>query len=484
MHSRASQTIRQRGDRIAVALGAAALGLGMVSSIMLPPAWWSVVLGAIAVFGLSRDMRLGVLPAALVVLIAVPYGRAADIELAEVVGIPLHFQDGVLAAAAVASVPVLRRIDVRAVIARLIILFLVVGSAALVLGALEGNGARDILRDARWWILYGFGLVALWDGVDRARILRGFLIGACLFAAVVVTTALTPVFEGGLKDRALTYDYGNLRLEFTNSAFLLPALAYFGFHFICLVRPMHGVWLAVITAAVFLSVTRVSILVAMGVLGLTVGWALWRYRGELVVRDMWLRAAAMALMVGVTFTGAILILTSGQLPSEAEQPVARILFQDPESNLDAIDRGRFQTYRNALDVIRESPLIGSGLGTLVPFGFTPGGAEPSTPGMQPGVDDAYLTVAMKAGLVGAAAFAALILWPLAVSARHARDRFRWWLLPSWIGILAVTLTQSFASSGYGPFGLSILIVTVAGLQPSGARRIQGLRRREPHSDSE
>ena len=38
---------------------------------------------------------------------------------------------------------------------------------------------------------------------------------------------------------------------------------------------------------------------------------------------------------------------------------------------------------------------------------------------------------------------------------------RWlraWLVPAWLGILAMTMTQSFATTGYGPFVLGLLAV--------------------------
>jgi hypothetical protein len=78
--------------------------------------------------------------------------------------------------------------------------------------------------------------------------------------------------------------------------------------------------------------------------------------------------------------------------------------------------------------------------------------------MQPGVDDAYLTVAMKSGVVGTAVFAAMMAWPLLAFLRRRRDRLAWWFLPGWLGVLGLSLTQSFATSGYGPFGLALLLV--------------------------
>ena len=162
----------------AVLVGVLALLAAIVSSITMPPSLLSVVLGFVAVLGLSREPRLGPLPAALLALIAIPYGRAADNDLAELAGIPFRFQDGVVLAAGLLVLPALRHISFRTGVSRIIAAFLVVGLVAVAIGAIEGQASRDILRDVRWWALYGFGLLALWSGTDRRAIIRGLLIGA------------------------------------------------------------------------------------------------------------------------------------------------------------------------------------------------------------------------------------------------------------------------------------------------------------------
>jgi hypothetical protein len=123
-------------------------------------------------------------------------------------------------------------------------------------------------------------------------------------------------------------------------------------------------------------------------------------------------------------------------------------------------------------VIAASPLIGHGLGALidVPYGF--GATEFDTPGKLPSVDDAYLTIGVKAGLVGVVAFLALVLWPVWRLARVASWRAAGFLLPAWLGLLALTLTQSYAVIGYSPFVLGILIVAFDGIPPRpGAGRL-------------
>lgn len=454
-----------------VLVGAAALAAAMAASIAFPPNLLNIVLGVVAVVGLAREPRLGPLPAALLALIAVPYGRAADNDLAELAGIPLRFQDGVVLAALALALPSLRHMSFRTGISRLIAAFLAVGAVALAMGLLGDNAARDILRDARWWALYGFGLLALWGAVDRRAIVRGMLLGSTLFALVLVFVVLLPAFPGGLESRSLTYDWGRLRLQFSNSIFLIPALAYVTSRFATRVMFRDGAWLLLLATAIVVSITRMSILAGLGTVALTFVVTIWYHRRSLRPLRMVANGAMVAVILIASVGGALALVTAGATVSPQEdasgaptdgtdsgEMVDRIFFQDPNSSVEAIERGRFATYRAALDVIQEAPILGSGLGTLVAIDFTFGGSQPSTPGMQPGVDDAYLTVAMKSGVVGTAVFAAMMAWPLLAFLRRRRDRLAWWFLPGWLGVLGLSLTQSFATSGYGPFGLALLLV--------------------------
>lgn len=455
----------------AVLIGAAALLVAMASSIVLPPNLLSVALGIVAVAGLSRDPRLGVLPAGFLALIAVPYGRAAENGLADIAGIPVRFQDGVVLAALVLALPSLRHANLRSGISRLIAAFFLIGVVGFVIGVVEGNAARDILRDSRWWALYGFGLLALWSGTDRRAIARGLLMGASLFAVVLIALVLLPPFAGALESRALTYDWGRLRLQFSNSIFIIPALAYVTSR--VTVRPSRrdALWLLLLAVAIVLSVTRMSIVAGLGTVGLAFLWTAWQHRSRLTPAIAIRRGALIAGLLATSFVGALLLVTVGAAIEPPRQAGGldgtdsgeifdRILFQDPGSSVQAIERGRFATYWAAVEVIKEAPILGSGLGTLVPIDFTFGGSRPSTPGMQPGVDDAYLTVAMKTGVVATVVFALMMAWPLYAALRHRRDRVAWWFLPGWLGILGLSLTQSFATTGYGPFGLALLLVLI------------------------
>lgn len=467
---------RLRTARIepAVGVGIVALVGAIVLSLAAPPTLVSAGLGLVAVAGLGRHPRLGYLPAALLALIAVPYGRAADNGLATLAGIPIRFQDGVVIAAFLFGIASIRAIDLRPGIVRVLLLFLAIGVAAGVVGLLGDAGIRDIIRDARWWSLYGFGLLAIWCGIDRRAIVRGLLLGATIYAVVLILTAILPVIDGALKDRALTYDFGRLRLQFSNSGFLIPPMAYAAARVVTRPSIRDAAWLVLLATPVVLSATRVSMLAGVATVGLATLWTAWYHPAPLVTQAR--RLALVAALLVVSFGAAVGVLRTASIVAIATLPkseeaaggaqgdqgfVDRILFQDPTSSVDAIGQGRFATYRSAVKVIRAGPIIGSGLGTLVPIAFTFGGSEPSTPGMQPGVDDAYLTVAMKAGIGGAAVFGLLMLWPLWQAFRRRRDRLAWWFIPGWLGVVGLSVTQSFATSGYGPFGLSLLLVLLA-----------------------
>jgi O-antigen ligase len=117
--------------------------------------------------------------------------------------------------------------------------------------------------------------------------------------------------------------------------------------------------------------------------------------------------------------------------------------------------GRFGSYRSAIALIARSPVIGHGLGSLVAVPFAYDNTRGYTIGMQPGVDDAYLTFAMKAGVIGAAIFALLLALAAWRVLREPGERA--WLLPAWAAMFVLTVTQSFAVSNYGPFAFSLFI---------------------------
>jgi O-antigen ligase len=342
------------------------------------------------------------------------------------------------------------------------------GVIALVLGLALDYDLRDVGRDLRWWTLYGALGLAIVVGARREQLFAAFLVAMTLFAVVVITATALPVMPGGLKHGALVYDLGLLRMQFGNSPFLLPAIAYFAYAVLRRARAADIALLAILSGALMLSLTRTSILTAIGVIGLIVIAAyVWP---ELRGRRPRLVQAALVLAVTAAAGGAALGLDIASTPAKPTipavpgnpavvvSPVDRILFQGDSSDLGATvssESGRFGSYRNAVALIARSPIVGHGLGSLVAVPFAYDANRANTLRMQPGVDDAYLTLAMKAGILGALAFAVL----LAFAARRVlRDRAdRAWLAPAWAGLLVLTVTQSFAVSNYGPFALALFV---------------------------
>jgi O-antigen ligase len=142
--------------------------------------------------------------------------------------------------------------------------------------------------------------------------------------------------------------------------------------------------------------------------------------------------------------------------TQGEQPIDRLLFQSDASDLESLDRGRFPAYAAAVDLIRSAPVLGTGMGTLVDVTYAYDRSRAFTLGKLPGVDNAYLTVGLKSGLVGMAIFGALMLAPVVAMVRRGGSH-RAWLMPAWLGILVLSMTQSFATSLYGPFVVALLL---------------------------
>lgn len=471
-----------QGRRHLPTAGWMALILAAACVVILPAGWLAVVLAGVATVGLAADRRFGWLPAGLLVTIALPFGRGADLTPWMVAGYPVRPPDLAIVIALAGAAWSLTR-DPARLRQRLAVpgatafvtataLLLLVGGAALVGGVLTDHAMRDVFRDARWWGLYAAAPLAVLGGTSRASLQRALLFGATALAVVALATAVGPAIEGGLKFSALTYDRGTLRMQFGNSVFLVPAVAYAAYAVLRRPAPWRIGWLALLFCAQVLTLTRTSLLVTGVVVLLVVGAAVMGPRGALLRRpSAWRPIAAGALALAVGFSAGIgasefgtpetWTVVGSQGSSTPENPFDRITFGDEQSDITVIigsvaSGGRFATYLNALHVISEAPLVGNGFGQLVSVRFAYNESRAHTIGKQPGVDNAYLTVALKAGALGVAAFGALLLLPLVGAVRRSRRVPRGWYIAGWLGILVLTMTQSFAVGGYAPFGVAVL----------------------------
>lgn len=445
-------------------VGGMALAAALLAVVALPPGWIPITLALVAAYGLAATPRLGWLGAGLLVALAIPYGRGADIEPLQLAGAPVRPQDGVLALAlSGAFVSRQMRLRSRDPYVMAIVAWLGIGIVALGVGLLSGHELRDVLRDARWWGLYVVGAIAVMGAAPRDQIVRGLLIGATVLAVLVVVATLLPAFDGGLKAGALSYDRGTLRMQFGNSAFLLAATAYVTWS--TLVRPSRVAlgWLGLLLVGQMLSLTRISLITTAIVVGLVVVMSFWdrrHVRPEAVRRLGAVGLTIMAAFViglGLNSFG-VLVASPGSGP-DGENPIGRITFTDEQSDISSIvnsvgSGGRFATYLNAFNEVRESPVVGRGLGALIDVPFAYNADRAHTIGKQPGVDNAYLTAALKGGVIAALALGVVILLPLIAALRQRS--LRQWFVPAWLGLGALTMTQSFAVSSYGPFALALV----------------------------
>lgn len=439
----------------------------------LEPGWLSIATALVAFIALAADRRFGIFGAAALLLVALPYDRAANSELLRVGGVPVRPHDVVAGAAILLALPRIRGRQLTWVSASLVA-FLVLGGFAFVLGFVNENATRDILRDARWWFLYIVGLLALGIRERPSAVLRGIIVGATAFALLAVITTLMPVVEGGLKERALIYDRGTLRMQFGNSIFLVFALGYTTWTWLESRTRSRGVLVVLLMSAIALSLTRMLVLVSLGSLALTCVWWLWASRQRSPAPRRLPRLAAVAGMALIGVVLGIVLNTSHPLLEEAiaglqpeagpvapgetpENPFDRFFFQGERAGPEAIASGRLSSYARAFLDMTRSPVLGTGMGTLVDIGYTFGGEAFDTPGKLPNVDNAYLTMGLKAGAVGIAVFGLMLLSPFVAWRRRGIPKLWAWLPAAWVGVLALTMTQSFAVIGYTPFVLSLLL---------------------------
>jgi O-antigen ligase len=440
-------------DAIALAIGTVGLAAAALTIVLGPASWWTLVLAVIATIALWSARPIGPMAAPLATIIALPFGRAADVAGLQIAGIPVRPHDAVLVVAIVAVILALPRIRRPPVSWALVAFggFIAIGVVATVVGLAGGDQAlRGVVRDARWWFLYAFGAVLLLLPARRAAVVRAVLIGCTVFGLTVIAASLLPEFSGGLKDEALRYDGGLLRLQYNNTSLLLPGLAYAAHTLVRHRRLRDIAWLAVLLGAALVSLTRTYLAVAIVVVAVVIVWSALRRRRS-VSRDgraVASRRVAAAVIAAAVVGAGVIASNSG-----AREAIARVVVS--RSDFSGLS-GRFYTYRAAWDLIAERPVLGLGMGQLVRVPFADG-SRSYVAGMQPGVDNAYLTVGMKAGLSGMAAFALLALVPIAGAVRPPFRRWRPWYLPAWLGLLVLTMTQSYATSGYGPLVIGALI---------------------------
>ncbi|MEO6578467.1 MAG: O-antigen ligase family protein [Candidatus Limnocylindria bacterium] len=461
--------------------------------LFYPNGWLPVLLAGGSTLLLAFDRKLGPFGAALFVMLVLPVGRGSEIGLPRLGDIPVRPHDlAPLVGAALTLPAVARRFGSRASLRLDALLplgaFAVVGVVALLVGVIGDQALRDIVRDARWWAFYAVGGLALLAGTPRAPLVRALVWGLTIYAAIVLIGLLMPLFHGGLKYGAYAYD-PRMRLHYGQAVLLLVPIAFGVDH---VIRKPSVQWLALLallSAAIGVTLTRTLLVGALGVTVLTAVWALIAIarRAQAPARRSAGSAAAAFVLATVAVVAGIaagfgayqlgvqtwtptwaysadqgLVTNGGPSDTRPVRPALGRVFEDTENaGFGAQAGGRLASYAEAFADTGESPLIGHGMGQQATISWAWGGVRAINPGTQPGVDNAYLTVGLKAGAVGMAAFAAMFLWPIRLSGRRSLRRMQTWYIPAWLGILGLTLIQSFAVSGYAPFALSLLLVLPA-----------------------
>jgi hypothetical protein len=474
-------------------LGYLLLLWSVVLVLFLPNGWATIWVASAATLLLAFDRRLGPLPAALLVMLALPVGRGSEVGLPHLAGIPVRVHDILPIIGVLLSLPAMsqrlrhpRDIDWMAVVP--MIGFAVVGLTALALGLLGDAAARDITRDARWWGFYLIGILAVLTATRFSSVMRGVLWGLSLYVLILLIGLLMPVFHGGLKWYAYVYD-PRMRLHYGQAIFLLVGVAYVAAR--ATRRPSAPAFalIALFSAGVAVTLTRTLLVGAVATAWLVAIWVAVgllprakRQSPSLIGRSLLRHGlpVVLAVLVGIaggfgSYLGGLQIWHPVGTPAvggrgstriSEDRPIRPVLnrvFADTESTgIAAQTYGRLPSYAAAFVDTADAPLLGHGLGRLADVGWAWGGFRSHTAGAQPGVDNAYLTVGIKAGAVGIAAFGAMLLWPLLLLwHRRPARRLRAWYVPAWVAILGLTLLQSFAVSGYAPFVLGMLLVLPA-----------------------
>jgi hypothetical protein len=476
----------------AIVVGYVLLLWAIAIVLFYPNGWWPIWLAGGATVLLSLDRRLGPLPGALFVMLCLPVGRGSEVGLPRITAddIPIRAHDLVPVVGVALAVPaVVRRLLTRPSPIRWracvpVAMFGAIGLLALAVGVLGDQSARDIVRDARWWAFYGVGLLALLAGTSRPSVERALLWGLTIYSAIILIGLLMPLFHGGLKYGAYAYD-PRLRLHYGQAILLLPALALAIDRFVRRPAWPFGALIALFGSAVAVTLTRTLLLGAVAVVTLTAAWAGYEVARRLAagvrVRAIATRAlpAVAVTLIGIgvgfgVYQAGVRIWTPDWAYSETtvvrgapteSRPVrpsiGRVFDDTSNAGFGAQAGGRLTSYAIAFVDTAESPVVGGGIGQLAEIPWAWGGFRAHTAGAQPGVDNAYLTVGLKAGALGIAAFAAMVLWPLRQVMSPGLRRLRSWYAPAWLAILGLTLIQSFAVSGYAPYALSLIVVLPA-----------------------
>lgn len=429
------------------------------------------VLPAIVIVPLGLTLALK-RPFALLLLLwfvvaLVPHGNLGDLWFRKKLGVPLHPIDllywGSLAAWfgrwALERFR-LDRLRGHMSLAPPILAVVFAITLSVFVGVVNGHATWDLFRDLRnaaLWLMLPVAWVEL-STERRIRAALGVIVAGSLLYAVAACVVSTLTDTTWPRSVILDHWRGSARIYFHNHfvfVTVLPLVTGYAIAGRSLAsRFLRAAPAPLLIWATWVSITRSLIVLVPAVALLTAGVLVLTSRN----RGRWWRpVSAMVAAVVVAAVGYQAIETARPRPAVtvADSDVARrfsALSSDPTKK-DVSLKGRVRSYRFAFEDAAVSPTFGHGMGALlrVPWANQLGGpGSTRKKGYQPAVDNAPLTVLVKAGALGflAAAWLLLaILWLQAraiFAARGAVERL--WipsaLLAGTLGMIAVSQLQA------------------------------------------
>ena len=296
-----------------------------------------------------------------------------------------------------------------------VLLFLAATAVSAAVGTLHGNSTSVLLRDVRFPLYYAvFFLVASFvDGRTARQVAPTALIGVGL--AISVEYILE--FLGAID---LSVQSGFVRVARRQGIVLPLALIFIVNQFVHDSRRYGRLGLlalfAPIGVATVLTVGR-GMWVASGV-GLLATTALWHFSRPASSRRLW-HAVLLALATAALLGLAVFLFQRSTGSAIGAHAVERSrAFGDLARDVHVL--GRLSSYATTLEAVARHPYLGSGQGATLVFLIFDETRDTFAPGTSWTVDNLYLALLWKMGLVGLAAFAWMCLAAMAAARRIFR----------------------------------------------------------------
>ncbi|MDA0711668.1 MAG: O-antigen ligase family protein [bacterium] len=282
---------------------------------------------------------------------------------------------------------------------------------SMAVGLYYGQSVSQMLRDVRYPLCYGLFFVVTWFFDHRkTRTFLFLVVGASVVVALeylveffaMVNLSVSGSFFRIARLEGVLLPMGIL----TVASMLLQERQFYR-------RMLIGLLLVPIGLALLLTVGRgmwIALIVGLG----SLGYLVWVDPAGGNRRSMRL---ATVLFIPLLLLVTAYVFQSQTSTGVGDVAVARVSRVAGNYEQDHSIAGRLLLYGRAFEEIRRRPLLGGGHGVSIQILATD--IEPPTLVTLGGVDSAYLTIAMRMGVVGVAAF----LWVYLAALRRARALF-------------------------------------------------------------